>query len=338
MKFNEIEFDLNFGNIPLEIGIIFKYSFFEKELQSRYQKISGPNFISFVPFGDYWKFIEAWEKDLVFGENGERIDDVIPYYEAYSKGFLDGYFEFENEIKEINLIFNQNSFPIEKIFDEIKSEVYPFTSRGYFYKNDDSKEKPIPIIKKDLLYSGGLKIGRNYKAWFYIIKNPKPFISLFRDFYFESFKLYENEFKKWNSHIKGYKSKLQSIIEEIEKDLSKGTSEKGKNSFESIWQRNPQVSIDDFLQKGFDLGLWDENYNLMSKRGGIYGSGKALLANIYICLKGHSINEEIDHKKIGKVFCNFFNLKIDPIKENQFKQFQKGGNEKQLNELKKRLK
>jgi hypothetical protein len=75
----------------------------------------------------------------------------------------------------------------------------------------------------------------------------------------------------------------------------------------------------------------------MQKRGALYGSGKILLANIYNALKGDSINENIDHNKVGEIFCNFFKIKIDPKKENPYKQFQKG-EPKQVDLLKKRLK
>jgi len=340
MKFQEIDlkFEPIFDSIPIEIEVIFKYSSYEGKLYSRYQKISDPNFVSFTPYVDYWEFVEAWKSDLVFGENGKPIDDIIPYYEAYSKGFLEGYFEFENEIKELNQIFGPDSFPIDKIFKEIKLEVMPFSSRGYFYKD----EEPIPIMKKDLLFEDGAKVGRNYKAWFYIIKNPKPFIPLFRDFYFESYKLYELQFKERNSHIENYSSGLQSVIEEIERERNSNNDNKNQlenkiNPLESIWIQNPKVSLDDFLSKGYNLGLWDKEYNLTVKRASTYGSKKSLLANIFISLKENSINDNIDHKEAGKLFCQFFKIKIDPNTENPFKIFQKG-NPKQIKELKKTFK
>lgn len=242
MKFQEIDltFEPIFDRIPIEIEVIFKYSFQEGKLYDRFQKITGPNFLSFAFYVDYWNFIEEWKKGLVFGENGEAIENIIPYYEAYSNGFMDGYFEFENEIKEIGQIFNQNSFPIDAIFKETKQQLHAFSSRGYFYKNDDSKEKPIPIIKKDLLYSGGLKIGRNYKAWSYIIKNPKPFIQLFREFYSSTFELYEKEFRKWNSHHEGYISPLQIVIDEIRaKETSEPKPEPESNPIENRFNQMP---------------------------------------------------------------------------------------------------
>ncbi|MFN3759286.1 MAG: hypothetical protein ACK4SF_08730 [Algoriphagus aquaeductus] len=272
MTFQEIDltFDLIGTGIPIEIKVIYGYEFYENELLNRFQKLSGENHLSFTPYGDYWRFIDDWKGDKVFGENGEIIENIVPYYEAYSKGFLDGYFEFENEIKELNQIFNQNSFSIDKIFDEIKSSTSPFSSRGYHCPNDDSKQKPIPILDKSLLSKGGKKIGRNYKAWFYILKNPKPFVSLFRSFYFETFKFYEDEIRKWNSHIEGYISPLQTVIDEIQNECSDtsfiSTATKNKTEQRSlIINSEIRTSLFDGLKQYF-VDKESELENLLSSK------------------------------------------------------------------------
>jgi hypothetical protein len=325
MKFQEIDltFDLISGGIPIEIKSIFKHEFHDGKLYNRYQKLSGENYLSFTPYGDYWEFIDDWKGYKVFGENGKPIEDIIPYYEAYSKGFMDGYFEFEIEIKEFSQIFFQNSFPTEKIFDEIKSTPMPFSSRGYYYPNDDFKQKAIPVLNKSLLAADGKKIGRNYKAWFYILKNPKPFIPLFRSFYSESFKFYEEEYRKWNAHHEGYISSLQIVIDEIQaKETSQSNLNENKiNPLESIWMKDPKKTIEQVIEKGFGLGLWDEKNRLQSKKGGVYGSGKDLLSGLYFSLKGNSIKENIDHKEVGKVLCEFFDVAINPNTKEPFKPF-----------------
>jgi hypothetical protein len=133
---------------------------------------------------------------------------------------------------------------------------------------------------------------------------------------------------------------LKSVLKEFRnsKPIKEGQESKEsnelKNELESIWVRNPKMSIEAFLQKGFDLGLWDEKHELTAKRGSIYGSGKNLLANLYLTLKENSIQENIDYKKIGEIFCRFFQLDIKPNVKEKFKIFQKG-NEKQRKELKK---
>jgi 23S rRNA G2069 N7-methylase RlmK/C1962 C5-methylase RlmI len=132
--------------------------------------------------------------------------------------------------------------------------------------------------------------------------------------------------------------KLFKIAKGAKEELPEGKPTENKiNPLESIWLKKPTMPFDDFLNKGFDLGLWDNGHNLIAKRDSIYGSGKSLLANIFITLKGNSINDNIDHKEAGRLFCQFFKIEINPNTENPFKIFQ-SGNEKQKRELKKAFK
>lgn len=290
MKFQEIDltYDLIEGGIPIEIKTIFQFEFFERNLLPRYQKLSGENYLSFTPYGDYWEFIDEWKNQKVFGENGEVIENLMPYYESYSKGFLQGYFEFENEIKELNQIFNQNSLPIDKIFDEIKSSSGPFSTRGYYYPNDDTKQNPIPILDKTFLSKAGSKIGRNYKAWFYILKNPNPFVPLFREFYFEWFKFYEEEFRKWNSHILNYRSELQVVIDEIQQNLGVSPNTK-KDSRKEITDR---LLIDPKIIDPLFGGLKE------------YFKGKE--NELYSLLKGEKIGEKLYFPSNGNKLTDIF--------------------------------
>jgi hypothetical protein len=201
----------------------------------------------------------------------------------------------------------------------------PFSSRGYFYFNNDTKKEPIPILSKSLLAMEGKKIGRNYKAWFYILKNPKPFVPLFRSFYFEYYKFYEDGIRKRNSHIEGYTSPLQRVIDEIQKDNSVTShKETGIKSLESIWKKDPKKTIDQVIEKGFGLGLWDEKNRLQSKRGSVYGSGKKLLSSLYFSLKGNSIKENIDYKEVGNILCEFFDVSVNEETKEPYKSFQEG--------------
>jgi hypothetical protein len=138
---------------------------------------------------------------------------------------------------------------------------------------------------------------------------------------------------------------LKSVLKEFRnsKPIKEGQESKEsnelKNELESIWVRNPKMSIEAFLQKGFDLGLWDEKHELTAQRktNNVYGSNKTLLANLYLILKENSIKENIDYKKIGEIFCRFFQLDIKPNVKEPFKIFQTG-NKKQIMELKKTFK
>lgn len=131
--------------------------------------------------------------------------------------------------------------------------------------------------------------------------------------------------------------KAESGKETDKKETSESKQESKSNPLESIWMKNPSMTINEFLEKGQDLRLWDKEFNLIAKRNGIYGSKKILLANLYIALKGTSIDENIDHKTIGEVFCRFFKIDNKPETNNPFKQFQ-SGNETQIRGLKKRFK
>lgn len=135
--------------------------------------------------------------------------------------------------------------------------------------------------------------------------------------------------------LEGYYMQKEAIMTNSKDDLK--VIQNKPNPLESIWLQNAKLSLIDFLDKGFDLGLWDKDYNLTAKRGGVYGSEKTLLANAYVSLKGNSINANIDHKKAGELFCEFFKIKIDPNTENPFKKFQ-SGDDKQIRELKKAFK
>lgn len=114
-------------------------------------------------------------------------------------------------------------------------------------------------------------------------------------------------------------------------------SKKKFKDLKSIWIDKPSLTIEEVLEKGVVLGLWDEDYNMKSQRGNIYGSGKSLLSNLYIVLKENSIKGLLDHKEVGKVLCEFFNIPIQPKTQEPFKLFQQG-NPKKIKELKKRFK
>jgi hypothetical protein len=136
----------------------------------------------------------------------------------------------------------------------------------------------------------------------------------------------------------GFKKIGKSISKlELERKDEAQNIENKFNPLQSIWMKNPTMTINAFLEKGYDIKLWDEEYNLVAKRGAIYGSGKKLLANIYISLKGNSINDNIDHKIIGKFLCDFFKIKNKSNTASPFKMFQ-SGEEKQIRELKKAFK
>jgi hypothetical protein len=83
---------------------------------------------------------------------------------------------------------------------------------------------------------------------------------------FPNKKLDQNIIKDLENIILIYKldsrmKRLKKIFNESEKSNSKdGQEVQNKNHpLESIWMKNPKVSLDDFLSKGYDLKLWDEH-------------------------------------------------------------------------------
>ena len=121
-------------------------------------------------------------------------------------------------------------------------------------------------------------------------------------------------------------------IENEEKELINPSNELLK----SIWLSEAKISVEEFLLKGIGKGIWDEDYNLITKKGSIYGTDKILLASLSIALKGWAISSELDYKKIGKVFCTTFNVEINPKTDRPYKSFS-SANEKYIKEFKRQF-
>lgn len=105
--------------------------------------------------------------------NDEVINDFIdlfPYFKDYSKGFKDGYRNFEDDIKKrLNSYSKQEDF-FDKIFE--------------FVTNNDSWKNACKFTsdgKSNLIngYDEGLRIGKFYKAWQFVFLNDKHFKPLF---------------------------------------------------------------------------------------------------------------------------------------------------------------
>lgn len=332
MKFKEI--DVSPGGIlekcPIEIEVIFKYDFHNGALVYRYQLLSDPKYRSFAYYGDYWDFIEAWKTNLVFGEDGTQISDLTPYYEVYSNGFIEGYYEFEDEIKELNLIFQDRESNLNKIFNETLTKLLTFASRGEYYPSDNPE--PIPIIKKELLFDGGKKAGRAYKAWYYIIHNYIPFVPIFRNFYSEHYRDYEEGLKK-RSVIPTTQTQLQAVINEIEKDLDQnsdpGNTDKDKGT-ENKFNRMPMNEIRSHFKpltekKNPSGEIWMtlENFNIFLKRsfGGethllkpkinIGNRGKFAIVKLFYLFYQKSLNENLQENSKKDPFLNLLKDAFD---------------------------
>lgn len=332
MKFKEI--DIGPGGVlekcPIEIEVIFKYDFYNGKFLYRYQLLRDQKYRSFAYYGDYWDFIEAWRANLVFGEDGTQISDLTPYYKVYSKGFNEGYYEFEDEIKELNLIFQDRESNLKKIFDETLTKLLTFHSRAEYYPSDNPE--PIPIIKKEHLFDGGKKAGRAYKAWYYIIHNYKPFIPIFRNFYSKYYRDYEEEFKKI-SVIPTSQTQLQTVIDEIENDLGKNSNSGNKDGEQGIENKFNQMPINEVREhfkqlterenKSGQIWMKNQDFEIFLNRsfGGIKhlpkpkininNRGKFAVVKLFYLYYQKCLNEDLQENRNKDPFLNLLKDAFD---------------------------
>lgn len=114
----------------------------------------------------------------------------------------------------------------------------------------------------------------------------------------------ENEIKEQNLPSKEIKSK--------------------KEILNSIWMPESNIKIEQFIKKGIDARIWDENFNIITQKGNLYGTGKTLLGSLAIALKGWAINSTTDYKKVGEVLCEVFNQVINENTKEPFHAFSSG--------------
>lgn len=112
--------------------------------------------------------------------------------------------------------------------------------------------------------------------------------------------------------------------------------EDNKELLKSIWKNEPHISIDKTLQKGIDVGIWNDKYEITAKKNSLYGTGKTLLAALYVAFRNHSIKENLDYKIVGKKLCGFFNIEINDKTKEPYKSFQ-NANPKIIREFQKWL-
>lgn len=250
------------------------------------------------------KFIKTYFEKETFKWSQSEKQDFLKDVEKEAKTHS---FDPESEIQYLKKKFEETIQTVKDIEKEV-------TRRFGYYFNNFFDGEIFRLSKEDL------------NEYFYHSEIASGGCTSF----FEVYKIFSRYIKA--------KNELFLLKEYLADKATSGPKQKPEsNPLESIWMKNPSMTINEFLEKGQDLRLWDEEFNLIAKRGGIYGSGKTLLANIFIALKGKAIEEGIDHKKVGSVFCDLFKIEIDSNKGKPLKAFEKG-NPNQIQELKKRLK
>ena len=152
-----------------------------------------------------------------------------------------------------------------------------------------------------------------------------------------------NENKKYKRLKRLYTRYLKALSsqpreEEINSDNSKADlASKVKNNaisdLKKIWLPEPKISVEDFIQKGIEKGLWNDSFEIITAKNSIYATGKTMLASIFIAFKGWAISSNIDSNKVGTVFCDVFNINIKETTKEPYKAFS-SGNRKTIAEIK----
>jgi hypothetical protein len=109
-------------------------------------------------------------------------------------------------------------------------------------------------------------------------------------------------------------------------------SEKIKK-LKTIWLAESKISVEDFIQKGIEKGLWNDSFEIILAQNSTYSTGKTMLGSIFIAFKGWAISSNIDPNKVGAVFCNVFNIVIKTTTKEPYKAFS-SGNPKVVTEIK----
>ena len=128
-------------------------------------------------------------------------------------------------------------------------------------------------------------------------------------------------------------AEIQGNLKTENNNLTPQQTEKPKPELNKIWLSEPKISVQNLLTLGIKKGIWNDEYQIITAKGSLYGTGKTMLGSLFIALKGFAVSENIDYKEAGKVFCSFFNIPINERTKEPYKAFS-SGNEKLIRELK----
>lgn len=96
------------------------------------------------------------------------------------------------------------------------------------------------------------------------------------------------------------------------------------NELEKLWLATAKISINELMEIGINNHIWDDNNNIISQRGSLYGSGKSLLSSMAIALRNYALPETVDYKAVGNAFCKAFNVPINENTREPYKAFSSG--------------
>ena len=151
-----------------------------------YKGNAGSPIFTHVKIGidiDFYCFKPNWEL-LIWKIDDKSLNDeegnpltwktVEPFLKDYSRGFQDGYFEFDNLLKE-GQYFQNDEIKARKIFE------YSNSWRSGPFREQAGNGNPGTYITKDLWYEDGREAGYFYKSWQIIVENHEMFIGYFSE-------------------------------------------------------------------------------------------------------------------------------------------------------------
>jgi hypothetical protein len=148
-----------------------------------YRGISGKPLFIHVNFNeniDFYSFSANWELLKLKMEDGMIKDEagnqltfatILPYLEAYSLGFLEGFNELEQQIN--SGLFASDEIKARKVIE------FSDTWRSGWFPEQAGDGKPGLYITKELWHNAGIEAGHFYKAWYIITDNHEPFLKYF---------------------------------------------------------------------------------------------------------------------------------------------------------------
>lgn len=302
------------------------------------------------------KFIKSEKKIMIDKiEDVKNADELLLFLSKnnFSLGFLIKIFQdnFKNNnvllgelLEKINSIyldvfkkFNENDLKL--LLDSYNEDEPPFM---FFDETDLLKTKHFQRNINDEIYISSINLkgfnncenGTKVYLFSYMIREKYNNIKFFSDFSFL------NSIKNFELILDIEKVIKNSFIETEsppkQSEPNKGTKtdlfEKA-TKLKEIWLPEAKITVENFISKGIDIGLWNNNLQITTQRGSLYGTGKTLLGNIFIAIKGWAISNHYDYIKAGEVFCDVFNIKINKTTKEPFKSFS-SGNVSQIKEIK----
>jgi hypothetical protein len=187
-----------FDRVPFEIAFIYEYSSNDEQ---RFLKVEYADFEFYTEFWNYRQFWDKFESGQYYGEDLNILNDNLlkPYMKSFSLGFYEGYKVFDIELQRRTAIFNSDAQTIaNKVFETIITPIPGLCiSAGHRIDN-----KRIKVIKHDLWLQSGKEMGAYYKAWFYVINNPRNFTQLFKT-HEQFISFYKSSLEYWKNKTGG---------------------------------------------------------------------------------------------------------------------------------------